>query len=217
MKLHRKIAHITIFLTPIIVNRQIIGILGIIIVYAIFLVEIIEFVGFNALRVSFSSIAVSSFSLLLFSIFQNYWIRICGTAVYLLLLWSNVLHFRYFGSTMHFGTLLNIDFLPVLGSQMLVLIRWFDWFYLLSFITGIIFFKHSPQTSIKKRIPPTLFFACMWLLLQVFLYFAATQSPLNSAKKYNEPFTRWYIYKDIRIESRNHTGSVLYFVFLCTY
>ncbi|MCH7611945.1 MAG: LTA synthase family protein [Candidatus Marinimicrobia bacterium] len=217
MKLHRKIAHITIFLTPIIVNRQIIGILGIIIVYAIFLVEIIEFVGFNALRVIFSIIAVSSFSLLLFSIFQNYWIRICGMAVYLLLLWTNVLHFRYFSSTMHLGTLLNIDFLPVLGSQMLVLIRWFDGFYLLSFISGIIFFKYSPQTSKQKSIHPILFFAGVWLLLQVFLYFAATQSPLNSAKKYNEPFTRWDIYKDMRFVSRDHTGSVLYFGFLWTY
>jgi phosphoglycerol transferase MdoB-like AlkP superfamily enzyme len=217
MKLQMKIAHITVFLKSIIVNRQIIGILGIIIVYTIFLVEIIEFVGFNALRVIFSIIAISSFSLLLFSIFQNYWIRICGLAIYLLLLWSNVLHFRYFSSTMHLGTLLNIDFLPVLGSQMLVLIRWFDWFYLLSFITGIIFFKHSPQTSIKKRIPSTLFFACIWLLLQVFLYFAVTQSSLNSVKKYNEPYTRWDIYKDIRFVSRDHTGSVLYFGFLWTY
>ncbi len=217
MKLPWIIARTTALLKPIIINRQIFGLLGIIIVYAIFLVEIIEFIGFNALRVIFSIVVVSSFSLLLFSIFQNYWIRVCGMAVYLLLLWTNVLHFRYFSSTMHLGTLLNIDFLPVLGSQMLVLIRWFDGFYLLSFISGIIFFKYSPKTSKQKSIHPILFFAGVWLLLQVFLYFAATQSPLNSAKKYNEPFTRWDIYKDMRFVSRDHTGSVLYFGFLWTY
>lgn len=217
MKLKRKIAHINVFLKLVFVNRQIIGILGIIIAYAIFLVEIIEFVGFNVLRVIFSIVVISSFSLLLFSIFQRYWIRICGLTIYLLMLWSNVLHFRYFSSTMHLGTLLNIDFLPVLGSQMLFLIRWFDGIYLLSFIAGTIFFKHSPKTSIQKRLPKILFFAGVWLLLQVFLYFAATQSPLNSAKKYNEPFTRWDIYKDIRFVSRDHTGSVLYFGFLWTY
>ncbi|MDP7465541.1 MAG: LTA synthase family protein [Candidatus Marinimicrobia bacterium] len=217
MKLQRDISHITVFIKSLFVNKQIIGILGLIIAYAIFLIEIIEFVGFNALRVIFSIVAFANFSLLLFSIFQNYWIRICGSAIYLLLLWSNVLNFRFFGSTMHIGTLLNISFLPVLGPQILFLIRWFDVFYLLSFISGIIFFKYSPKTSIQKRIPKIIFFAGVWLFLQIFLYFAATQSSINSAKKYNEQFTRWAIYKDIRLVSRDHTGSVLYFGFLWTY
>ncbi len=217
MKLQQKIAQITAFITPIIANKQIIGILGIIFAYAIFLVQVVEFVGFNILRVIFSIFTISSFSLLLFSIFENYWIRICGSAVYLLLLWSNVLHFRFFDSTMHLGTLLNIGFLPILGSQILFLIRWYDGFYLLSFIAGIFFFKFSLKTSIQKRIPQIMLFLCVWIFLQVFQYFAATQSPLNSAKKYNEPFTRWDIYKDIRFVSRDHIGSVLYFGFLWTY
>jgi len=217
MKLQREIAHITVFFKSLFVNKQIIGILGLIIAYAIFLIEIIEFVGFNSLRVIFSIIAVANFCLLLFSIFQNYWIRVCGSAIYLLLLWSNVLNFRFFGSTMHFGALLNIGFLPVLGSQVLFMIQWFDGIYLLSFISGIIFFKNSPKSAIQKRIPQIIFFAGVLLILQVFLYFAATQSSLNSAKKYNESFTRWDIYKDIRFMGRDHTGSVLYFGFLWTY
>ena len=78
MKLQRDISHITVFIKSLFVNKQIIGILGLIIAYAIFLIEIIEFVGFNALRVIFSIVAFANFSLLLFSIFQNYWITISG-------------------------------------------------------------------------------------------------------------------------------------------
>jgi len=214
----QKIIHlIRALITSTFENVHIFSILGIIIAHTLFLVEIVEFVGFNFFRVIFSIVALTNFSLLLFSIFQNYYLRIFGTAFYLLLLWSNVLNFRYFSSTMHFGTLLNIGFLSVLGSQIWLLIRWYDGLYLLSFITGIIFFKNSPKSSVKKRIPPILFFTSVWLFLQVFHYYASTQSPLNTAKKYNEPFTRWDIYKEIRCESRDHTGSVLYFGFIWTY
>jgi len=217
MKLQLKITQIISVFRPVITQRLIFGILGIIIAHTLFLIEIVEFVGFNVLRIIFSIVALGNFCLLLFSIFQNYRLRIFGTAVYLLLLWTNVLNFRYFSSTMPIGTLLNIGFLPVLGSQILLLTRWYDGLYLLSFITGIIFFKNSPKSSIKKRIRPILFFTGVWLFLQVFQYYAATQSPLNSAKRYNESFTRWDIYKDIRFVSRDHTGSVLYFGFLWTY
>ncbi len=198
-------------------NVHLFGILGIIFAHTFFLIEIVEFVGFNFFRIIFSIVALTNFSLLLFSIFQNYHLRIFGTAVYLLLLWSNVLHFRYFGSTMHLGTLLNIGFLPVLGSQIIYLIQWIDIIYLLSLISGIFFFKKSRKTYITNRIPAISFFAGVWLFLQVFLYYASTQSPINSAKKYNEPFTRWNVYREIRFDSRDHTGSVLYFGFIWTY
>lgn len=198
-------------------NVHLFGILGIIFAHTFFLIEIVEFVGFNFFRIIFSIVALTNFSLLLFSIFQNYHLRIFGTAVYLLLLWSNVLHFRYFGSTMHLGTLLNIGFLPVLGSQIVYLIHWLDIIYLLSFITGIYFFKKPIKTLIMIRISAISFFAGVWLFLQVFLYYATTQSPINSAKKYNEPFTRWNVYREIRFDSRDHTGSVLYFGFIWTY
>ncbi len=198
-------------------NVHLFGILGIIFAHTFFLIEIVEFVGFNFFRIIFSIVALTNFSLLLFSIFQNYHLRIFGTAVYLLLLWSNVLHFRYFGSTMHLGTLLNIGFLPVLGSQIMYLIQWIDIVYLLSLIAGIFFFKKSKKTYITNRISAISFFAGVWLFLQVFLYYATTQSPINSAKKYNEPFTRWNVYREIRFDSRDHTGSVLYFGFIWTY
>ncbi len=217
MKPQLKITQIVSVFRPVITKRLIFGILGIIIAHTLFLIEIVEFVGFNVLRIIFSIVALGNFCLLLFSIFQNYRLRIFGTAVYLLLLWANVLNFRYFSSTMHIGTLLNIGFLPVLGSQILLLTRWYDGLYLLSFITGVIFFKNSPKSPIKKRLPSILFFTGVWLFLQVFQYYAATQSPLNSAKRYKEAFTRWDIYKDIRFVSRDHTGSVLYFGFLWTY
>ena len=217
MKPQLKITQIVSVFRPVITKRLIFGILGIIIAHTLFLIEIVEFVGFNVLRIIFSIVALGNFCLLLFSIFQNYRLRIFGTAVYLLLLWANVLNFRYFSSTMHIGTLLNIGFLPVLGSQILLLTRWYDGLYLLSFITGVLFFKNSPKSPIKKRLPSILFFTGVWLFLQVFQYYAATQSPLNSAKRYKEAFTRWDIYKDIRFVSRDHTGSVLYFGFLWTY
>ncbi|MBC8322858.1 MAG: sulfatase-like hydrolase/transferase [Candidatus Marinimicrobia bacterium] len=198
-------------------NVHIIGLLGIIFTHTFFLIEIVEFVGFNFFRIIFSIVALTNFSLLLFSIFQNYRLRVFGTTVYLLILWSNVLHFRYFGSTMHLGTLLNIEFLPVLGSQIVYLIRWVDIVYLLSLIAGIFFFRKSKKTHITNRISAISFFAGAWLFLQVFHYYASTQSPINSAKRYNEPYTRWGVYSEIRFESRDHTGSVLYFGFLWTY
>jgi phosphoglycerol transferase MdoB-like AlkP superfamily enzyme len=217
MKRQRIIVYIAALFKSTFENVHILGLFGIIAAQTFFLLEIVEFVGFNALRIIFSIVALTNFSLLLFSIFQNYWLRIFGVGVFLLLLWVNLLNFRYFGSTMHLGTLLNIGFLPVLGSQILLLIRWFDGIYLISFIAGIFFFKKSQKISIIKRIPAVSFFTCMWLFLQVFHYYASTQSPLNSAKRYNEPFSRWDVYREIRFESTDHKGSVLYFGFLWTY
>lgn len=217
MKLHRKIKQAIPFLQSTVTRRELIGLLGAMIAHVFFLTEIVEFVGFNVLRIFFSIVVFANFSLLLFSIFQHYRIRIFGLGIYLLLLWSNVIHFRFFGSTMHLGSILNFGFLPILGSQIMYLFRWTDSVYLLSLITGLIFFKHSNILSIQKRKYQIAILTGTYIILQVFLYFAATQSSLNSARKYNEPFTRWDIYKEIRIESRDHTGSVLYFGFLWTY
>lgn len=217
MKRPQNIKQVILFLRTLVTNRELFGILGIMIAHTFFLTEIIEFVGFNVLRIIFSIVIFTNFCLLLFSLFQQYWIRICGLGIYLFLLWSNVLHFRFFGSTMHFGSILNIGFLPILGSQIVFLFHWTDFIYLLSFLAGLILFKHPHKSSIQKRKYQILLLTSTYLLLQVFLYFAATQSSLNSARKYDEPFTRWDIYKEIRIGSRDHVGSVLYFGFLWTY
>lgn len=217
MKPRKIILQIRAFYKSTFDNVHSFGLFGIIIAHTFFLIEIVEFVGFNFFRIIFSIVTLTNFSLLLFSIFQNYRLRIFGIAVYLLLLWSNVLHFRYFGSTMHLGTLLNIGFLPVLGSQIVYLIRWVDIIYLLSLIAGIFFFRKSKKTHITNRISAISFFTAAWLFLQVFLYYASTQSPINSAKRYNEPYTRWGVYSEIRFKSRDHTGSVLYFGFIWTY
>lgn len=217
MKRQKIIDYITTLFKSTFENMHIFGLFGIIAAQTFFLLEIVEFVGFNALRIIFSIVALTNFSLLLFTVFQNYWLRIFGVGFFLLLLWVNVLNFRYFGSTMHIGALLNIGFLPVLGTQILLLTRWYDAVYLLSFFATIIFYRDTSKISIQKRIPSMLFFTAVWTSLQVFQYFAETQSPIRSARKYDEPFTRWDIYKDIRFESRDHTGSVLQFGFLWTY
>jgi phosphoglycerol transferase MdoB-like AlkP superfamily enzyme len=179
--------------------------------------EIVDLVGYNALRVVFSIVAFSNCCLLLLVLVQNYGLRILGIAIYILLLWSNVLHFRYFGSTIQLGSLLNFEFLPYLGSQIQLLMQWSDYIYLLTFIVSAVCFSDTGKLSKKNRIPTIILFTTIWLGLQIFQYFAETQSPLNSARKFNEPYTRWDIYKEIRFESRNHSGSILQFGFLWTY
>ncbi len=216
-KQYQKIDEIFSAIKPVVASKQIIGFLAIVAAYSLFLSEIVEFVGYNALRVIFSVVAVANFCCLLLTIFQNYWIRIFGSAVYFLLLWSNVLHFRYFGSTIQIGSLLNFGFLPYLSSQIQLLLHWIDCFYLLAFIAVIVFFRNPRKLSIKKRIPIVILFTAVWLGLQIFQYFAETQSSLKSARKYNEPYTRWDIYKDGRFGSRDHVGSILQFGFLWTY
>ena len=122
MKPHRIIDSISDLFRSIFQNIHILGFFGITVAHTIFIIEIVELVGFNIFRIIFSIIAFANFSLLLLSIFQSYYLRAFGVAFYLLLLWSNALHFRFFGSTMHLGTFLNIGFLPVLSSQILLLI-----------------------------------------------------------------------------------------------
>jgi len=186
------------------------------IAHTFFLTEIVEFVGFNVLRIIFSIVIFTNFCLLLFSLFQQYWIRICGLGIYLFCfgLMYCTLDF-WFYDAFRFNIEYRFSANPWIANS--ILFHWTDFIYLLSFLAGLILFKHPHKSSIQKRKYQILLLTSTYLLLQVFLYFAATQSSLNSARKYDEPFTRWDIYKEIRIGSRDHVGSVLYFGFLWTY
>ncbi len=75
MKRQRIIVYIAALFKSAFENVHILGLFGIIAAQTFFLLEIVEFVGFNTLRIIFSIVALTNFSLLLFSIFQNDWLR----------------------------------------------------------------------------------------------------------------------------------------------
>jgi len=184
--------------------------------YALFLFEITELAGYNLLRILFALGAFTTFSLMLLTFVTNGFVRIAGSIVFVLVVWANLLHFRYFGSTIQLGSLYNVDFLPYLGTQIVYLLRIKDVLLLVLSILIVFTLKSNLFDSLGDAIKGGLFILAVYFLLVAFQFFAETQSTLKHSQKYGLNETRIQIYRNLRLRSSDHVGSILQFGILWT-
>lgn len=185
--------------------------------YALFLFETVELVGYNLLRILFALGTFTMFSLCVLTLVRRFRLRAPGVLAFLFLLWINLLHFRYFGTTLQLGSLYNVGFLPYLTTQIAALARWPD----LLFLAAAVVLGRALRVPVVDDRSGARRWAGLLLGLYVsaavFQYFAETQSTLTLARRYGRGETRWQIYKTLRLGSADHAGSILQFGFLWTY
>lgn len=184
---------------------------------ALFLFEVIPLDGYNILRILFALSLFTFMSAFLVIVVTNPWLRISGALLYIILLWSNVVHFRYFGTTMQLGSVLNIDFLPLLTTQILTLMKWHDIYYLFALVTVPFLLINNLVKPRKLRWKTGIVFLLLYCSLVIVQYFAETQSTLQRLRNYGENETRWEIYREMRFGAQSHVGAILQFGFVWTY
>ncbi len=184
--------------------------------YALLLFEITELAGFNLLRILFALGTFTTFSLFLLTVVRHGVVRVTGGVLFVLLVWANLLHYRYFGSTIQLGSIYNIGFVPYLGTQIAYLMKLKD----LLFPVFLIIIGFTLKTNLFRdrstAIRRALFFIAVYLFFVGFQFFAETQSSLKLSQKYSLNETRMQIYKNLRFRSADHVGSVLQFGILWT-
>ncbi|MFC1481309.1 LTA synthase family protein [Candidatus Neomarinimicrobiota bacterium] len=186
-------------------------------IYALLLFETIELAGFNLLRIFFALLSFTVFSQILLTVAARPRLRQAGIVIFVLIIWANLLNFRYFGTTLQLGALDNAGFLPYLGSQIVVLLRLQDILLItLGLSTGYLA-ADGPILNVASRRKWLGLLLTIYFTLQFVLYFAVTQSPLTMARQYGLDDTRWSIYKSHRLRSEDHTGSILLFGLTWTY
>ncbi|MCK4578828.1 MAG: hypothetical protein KAU50_08555, partial [Candidatus Marinimicrobia bacterium] len=164
--------------------RVLIGQAGLTACYALFLFEVIELRGFNLLRIIYALGTFTTFSLLMLTLVRLAYLRIAGAAALILLLWANLLHFRYFGSTIPLGSVYNIGFLPFLGTEIVHLSRARDILLLLLLPVAILPLRANLFSRRRTAFRAGGLMLGLYAAMALFQYFAETQTTLRRVNRY---------------------------------
>ena len=197
--------------------RILIGQAGLTACYALFLFEVIELAGFNLLRIVYALGAFTTFSLFLLALTRYAWIRIVAAMGFFLLVWANLLHYRYFGSSIPLGSIYNIGFLPYLDTEIYRLARAKDIIILLLLPVAIIPLRSNLFAKRGAAARGGALLLGLYAAMVLFQFFTETQSTVNRVRKYGINETRLQIYLSNRLHSEDHLGSILQFGFIWTY
>ncbi len=193
------------------------GITLLTIIYFAFLFQITEIIGFNILRIIFRTGMFFIFTVLILNIIKSKYLRIGSSIIIFIVIMANLLHFRYYGTTFPLGSLFNFQFLPILGPQIISLVKWHDWLVLSDAGIATYLIGSSRLINGKNRwfIEKTL--VVVYLGLLVFQFFAETQTMSRQTAYYGENDSRRDIYCNLRCQAADHSGSILQFGFVWTY